>query len=147
MANLITVTEEQNGSVTYPTAKTKLLGVAKIQNVVPQSAGTKSLILTDAVTEPTQRVCTETVAAVLALQNTAATKTAIALTVKKIEGEVEGFLTAEVRNFTLADVVEVFADPADANDSVVVMAHPNKSSWTNYIVDETVAAILVDSEA
>jgi len=150
MSKLISITEEKIGSTTHTTPITKLLGVKKIVDVLDANIGSKALIRTkNNRTESENRVVTETTAAVLVLQNAAAAadKEAIALTLKKIDGEIAGHETTGVRNFTLKDMIEVQADPADANDSLVTMEHPHSSSLTTYVVDETVAAILADANA
>ncbi len=150
MAKLIEVSEEKVGSITHTSAITKLLGVKKIIDVVESGVGSKALIRTKrGHTEPDDRLVTETVAAVLALQNgtAAADKEAIPLTLKKIQGDVAGHETTGVRNFTLKDFVTVEVDPEDATDSIVAMEHPRVSGLTYYFVDETVAAILALANA
>lgn len=150
MAKLIQITEEKSGSITHATAITKLLGVRKIIQVIGANAGLKSeIILENRETEPVHKICSETVAAVLALQNAAAVadKEAIPLTLKKIQGEVAGHETTGVRNFTLKNIVEVQADPLNATDSIVTVEERQSSTLVHYFVDETVATILALANA
>jgi len=95
------------------------------------------------------RVLDEGRSAIVAAQNTAngsAYLDVINVTVKQdFLGEL--YPTPVVRPVLISGILQVVADPSDANDSIVTYANPDKTWSEQLVVDETVATILAAANA
>ena len=147
MAQSFEVTEKVVNGKTHATAITKSYNSAFVDRFVGVDAsGTDDteVFLKGRATKDLRRV-NENYAAVLAAMNAAPTtdiEKAISLTVKAKQGDLEERITPYLQGFGKLSIVEYYADPNDANDSIVITAKGKndmeRQVWT---VDDTYAAI------
>lgn len=144
---LYQVTEEKVRDITHPTPITKLYGTHKTSSILDEP-GSKSLVVQGAL----QRVVSEDQTTLVGLRNAApgvADVESITLTVKKVDGDLEDLAVTQDRSVDLKEVVEVYADPLDAADSIVVLEEVSperpggalKTMRTVLTVDEDLATI------
>lgn len=147
MAQSLEVTEKVVNGFTHPTAITKSYNSAFVETFRGVDAAgddDTEIFLRGRATKDLRRV-DENYAAVLAAANgvtTTAIETALSLTVKAAPGDLEADITPYLQGFPKNQVVEFYADPNDANDSIVITARGKngleRDVWT---VDEAYAAI------
>jgi len=91
------------------------------------------------------RIVDENYAGVLAVMNGATTtqvEKALSLTVKKSPGKADFESVPYLQAFTKLTVVEFYANPQDAADTIIVVARgKNDMERKNYIVDDTYADV------
>jgi hypothetical protein len=147
MAQSFEVTEKVVNGKTHGTALTKSYNSAYVENfkgVDASGTDDTEVFLKGRATKDLRRV-DENYAAVLAAMNAAPTTTiekSISLTVKAKQGDLEANIVPFLKGFGKSTIVEYFADPNDAADSIVITAEGKndmeRAVWT---VDETYAAI------
>jgi hypothetical protein len=143
MSQSIEITEEKVNGTTHTTPITKSYNTAFIKST--RVNGSKCELELMGKNTKDIRLVSETNAAVLAAANAAPTteiETLLAVTVKKVDGDLESRVTPYAENLAKATIVEYFADPKDATDSIVVVAvDRNTIDRKFYTVDETYAAL------
>lgn len=149
MARLVTVTETINNGKTLTAPTAKAYGAKFIRKFEDISGATTVSIKGRSVLDT--RVVSDTYADLKTAYNAAETTTnttnyQIELNVFNQVGQAR-LTTAIPVAFPVDSIVEVQPDPDNAADSLVTVRNDNKLSDDQYIVDETVAAILVLSEA
>lgn len=142
----IEVTEEVVNGFTHSTAITKSYNTFFIKDTAVNGTGCE-IELYGRATKDTRKV-TETNAAVLSAANAAPTtdiEKLLAVTVKARQGDVESAVTPYAMNLSKRSIVEYYADPNDANDSIVIQSiDKNSVERIIYTVDETYAALKAD---
>lgn len=141
MARAITVTENAKGDIVHASPITKLIGASKIVQIADEGAE-GLVIVKENNTEPSQRKTAEdraTLAAALDAAETAGIKS-IELTVNRAEGELAEQAVQRTLTVNVEDFREAFADPADGNDSIVILEQGGSIPAILY-VDEDLATI------
>lgn len=147
MAQSLEVTEKEVNGKVLGTPITKSYNsdyVDRFRGVDATGTDDTEIFLKGRATKDLRRV-DENYAAVLAAMNGATTtqvEKSISLTVKKEEGDIEANVTPYLQGFAKVRVVEFYADPNDAADSIVITARGKndmeRQVWT---VDEDYATI------
>jgi hypothetical protein len=143
MAQSIEITEVKNNGKELCTPMTKSYNTAFIDSTRVDGTGCE-IFLGGRNTKDVRKV-SETNAAVLAAANAAPTtdiEKLLALTVKAKAGDLESRITPYAMNVNKANIVEYFADPSDAADSIVIIATgKNSAERMVLVVDQTYAAL------
>lgn len=143
MSQFIEVTEEQNNGATHETAITKSLVLSAIDDFVAE--GSKTIIFVKGRGQKDTRLVSEDYATVLAAANAAPSadvERVVDFTVKAMQGDLESRVTPYNKGINKDQVIEFYADPQDANDSIVVTSlSKNEAERVVYTVDDTYANI------
>lgn len=137
---LINVTEEKLRQLTHaPSPIAKLYGTKYISST--RANGSKCTVIMDGKYVNEERLVSETFSAINTLTTGGYIDFLITLTVKELNGV--AVTTAYSQSFRASQIVEAYADPADANDSVVRVREDGRKEDDLYTVDETLAAIML----
>lgn len=149
MARLFQVTEESIDTLVHTTPLVKLYGAYHVVTAT-EIDSKANLILTGRTPEgtPTERVVSDTLATTLSAMN-GAQEDARALNLSVVDDfeTPDVNFTAYNKLFNISDIVEVFADPNNAAQSVIISNEYRKSRGVQLIVNETVANILTAANA
>lgn len=141
MAKLFQVTEESVDTLVHDTPVTKLYGASKVVDAI--EIGGKAYITLEGKTPnatQTERVVSEDLATVVAGINALEGDDRV-LSLSVVAD------TAYSKLFNIQDIVEVYEDPNNVAQSVIVSKEYRKSRGVELIVDETVANILAAANA
>jgi len=143
MAQSFEVTEVSVNGNSHKTALTKSYNSFFVKNTKVNGSGCELELLGRATKDV--RIVSESNAAVLAAANAAPTTTIeklLAVTVKSKQGDLESRITPYAMSLSKNTIVEYYADPNDAADTIVIVAREkNTVERIIYTVDETYAAI------
>jgi hypothetical protein len=141
MSILISLSEEQAGSTTHASAITKLYSVPFINKTRQYPADTtKTVLHLDGKGGVDERLVSETSTVVNNLVNGGYVDFMLVLTVKAVSGNINDSYPYSM-SVKASAVVEIYADPNDANDSIVRVRDEDKQEDVFYTVDETLAVI------
>jgi hypothetical protein len=143
MSQVIEITEEINNGTTNQTPITKSLNVDYVKGNQDRATGGSEIEMAGRSTKDS-RIVSEDASTVLAAANAAPTtdiERLMALTVVRFPGKLEE-ATPVARNFAKREVVEFYANPQDAGQTVIVEAEDKNSAERQvYIVDEDYATV------